>query len=104
LGYREVSRTSAACYEKVAMSGNCSEDSSTFDEFQLPYQVVFEGDDEVEADDGTRYTRTPTEEWTRVDIEDGQDHGERTIDLIEWTGEEADKVDITDEELTAFML
>jgi hypothetical protein len=60
---------------------------------------VFEGDNEVEADNGTWYTRTPTEEWTKVDIEDGQDDGGRIIDPIEWTGEEVDEVNITDEEL-----
>jgi hypothetical protein len=55
---------------------------------------VFEGNDEVEVEDGTLYTRTPTEEWTKVDIEDGEDDGGRTIDPIEWTGEEADEVNI----------
>jgi hypothetical protein len=61
---------------------------------------VFEGDDEIEAEDGTRYTRTATAEWTKVDIEDGEDNGGRTIDPIEWTGvDEAEAVNITDVEL-----
>jgi hypothetical protein len=85
-------------YDAVSMYVN--EDSSTIEDYQLPYQTVFEGDDEVEADNGTRYTRTPTtEEWTKVEIEDGEDEGGRKIDPIEWTGEEADVVNITDEEL-----
>jgi hypothetical protein len=75
------------------------EDSSTIEEYQLPYQAVFEGDNEIEAEDGTRYTRTSTFEWTKVDIEDGEDEGGRRIDPIEWTGEEVDVVNITDEEL-----
>jgi hypothetical protein len=85
-------------YDAVSMYAG--EDSSTIEDYQLPYQAVFEGDDEVEADNGTRYTRTPTtEEWTKVEIEDGEDEGGRKIDPIEWTGEEADVVNITDEEL-----
>jgi hypothetical protein len=84
-------------YDAVSMYAN--EDSSTIEDYQLPYQAVFEGDDEVEADDGTRYTQTPTEKWTKDAIEYGEDDGGRTIDLIEWTREEADVVNITDEEL-----
>jgi hypothetical protein len=38
-------------YDAVYMYAD--EDSSTIDKYQLPYQAVFEGDDEVEADDGT---------------------------------------------------
>jgi hypothetical protein len=61
---------------------------------------VFEGDDDIEAEDGIRYTRTPTAEWTQVDIEDGEDDGGRTIDPIEWTGaDEVEVVNITDQEL-----
>jgi hypothetical protein len=74
-----------------------NEDSSTIEEYQLPYQAVFEGDDEIEAEDGTRYTRTPTSEWIKGDIEG--DEGGRRLDLIEWTGEEVEAVNITDEEL-----
>jgi hypothetical protein len=84
-------------YDAVSMYAD--EDSSTIEEYQLPYQAVFEGDDEIEAEDGTWYTRTATAEWTKVDIEDGEDEGGKTIDPIEWTGEEADEVNITDEEL-----
>jgi hypothetical protein len=47
-------------YDAVSMYAN--EDSSTIEDYQLPYQAGFEGDDKVEADNGTRYTRTPTEE------------------------------------------
>jgi hypothetical protein len=82
-----------------AFSMHADEDSSTIEDYQLPYQAVFEGDDEIEAEDGTRYTRTATAEWIKVDIEDGEDEGERIIDQIEWTGEEAYVVNITDEEL-----
>jgi hypothetical protein len=61
---------------------------------------VFEGDDDIEAEDGIRYTWTPTEEWTQAYIEDGDDDGGRTIDPIEWTGaDEVEAVNITDQEL-----
>jgi hypothetical protein len=83
-------------YDAVSMY--VDEDSSTIDEYQLPYQAVFEGDDEVESD-GCRYTRTATAELSRVDIEDGEDDGGRIIHPIEWTGGEVDEVNITDEEL-----
>jgi hypothetical protein len=86
-------------YDAVSMYAD--EDSSTVDEYQLPYQAVFEGDDEVEAEDGTRYTRTATAEWSRVDIEDGDHDGGRRIHPIEWTGEEVNVVNITDEELNS---
>jgi hypothetical protein len=38
-------------YDAASMYAN--EDSSTIEDYQLSYQAVFEGDDEVEADDGT---------------------------------------------------
>jgi hypothetical protein len=31
----------------------------TFDRYQLPYDVVVEGDDEIETEDGTLYSLTP---------------------------------------------
>jgi hypothetical protein len=33
---------------------------STFNRYQLPYEVVLEGDDEIETEDGTLYSLTPT--------------------------------------------
>jgi hypothetical protein len=41
------------------------------------------GDDAIESEDGTLYSLTPTEEWTRVDDDDNNG---RTINPIEWTG------------------
>ena len=84
-------------YEAVSMYAD--DDSSTIDDYQLPYQVVLEGDDEIETEEGTRYSRTPTSEWTKVEVEEGEDEGGRRIDPIEWTGEEVEHVNITDEEL-----
>jgi hypothetical protein len=92
-------------YDAVSMSAD--EDSSIIKEYQLPYQAVLEGDDEIEAEDGTRYTQTPTSEWTKVDIEEG-DEGGRRINPIEWSGaDEVEPVNITDKKLkllTAFLL
>jgi hypothetical protein len=68
-------------YDAVSMYAN--EDSSTIEEYQLPYQAVFEGDNDIEAEDGIRYTRTPPVEWTKVDTEDGEDDGGRQINPIE---------------------
>jgi hypothetical protein len=62
-------------YDAVSMYAD--EDSSTIEDYQLPYQAVFEGDNEIEAEDGTRYTRTATAEWSKGDIEDGDDDGGR---------------------------
>jgi hypothetical protein len=85
-------------YDTVSLYAD--EDSSTIEEYQLPYQAVFEGDDEIEAEDGTRYTQTATAERTKVDIEEGEDDGGRTINHIEKTGaDEVEAVNITDEEL-----
>jgi hypothetical protein len=66
----------------------------------LIYQPVRDGDDDIKTEDGTRYTRTPTSEWTKVKLEDA-DEGGRTIDPIEWSGEEVEVVNITDEELAS---
>jgi hypothetical protein len=84
-------------YDAVAMYAD--EDSSTIDEYQLPYKAILVGDDEIEAEDGTRYTRTATSEWTKVEVEDGKDDAGRRIEPIEWTGEKAEPVNITEEEL-----
>jgi hypothetical protein len=70
---------------------------STFNQYQLPYHPVLVGDDAIESEDGTLYSLTPTEDWTRVNIE-GDDG--RSIDPIEWTGgNEEFSVKITDEEV-----
>jgi hypothetical protein len=59
--------------------------------------LILEGDDEIETEDGTLYSLTPTGEWTRVD--DDEDGG-RLIDPIEWTGgDEEFSVNITDAEI-----
>ena len=73
--------------------------SSTFDEFQLPHGVVRDGDDEIETEEGIRYTRTPASEWSKVVVEEGEDEGGRRLDPIQWTGEEVEAVNITEEEL-----
>jgi hypothetical protein len=83
-------------YDAVSMYVN--EDSSTIKEYQLPYQAVFEGDNGIESDEGNQYA-TPTSKWTEVELDDGEDEGGRHIDPIEWTGEEVDVLNITDEEL-----
>jgi hypothetical protein len=59
---------------------------------------VVEGDDEIETEDGTLYSLTPTDDWSRVD--DDEDGG-RSIDPIEWTGgdEEFSVNNITDAEV-----
>jgi hypothetical protein len=73
---------------------------STFNQYQLPYHPVLVGDDEIETEDGTLYSLTPTDEWTQVD-EDGSG---RTINPIEWTGgSEEFSVNITDEEVNMMM-
>jgi hypothetical protein len=79
----------------------CNKQHSTFNRYQLPYEVVVEGDDEIETEDGMLYSLTPTDEWTRVDDDDSNG---RTIDPIEWTGgNEEFSVKITDEELKSLM-
>jgi hypothetical protein len=78
----------------------CNTESSTFEEYQLPYQPVRDGDDDIKTEDGTRYTQTATSEWTKVELEDA-DEGGRTIDPIEWFGEEVEVVNIADEELAS---
>jgi hypothetical protein len=75
-----------------------SRNSSKFEEYQLPYQPVCDGEDDIKTEDGTQYTRTPTSEWIKIETEDG-DGGGRRIDPIEWTGDEVEAVNIADEEL-----
>jgi hypothetical protein len=57
---------------------------STFNRYQLPSELVPEGDDEIETEDGTLYLLTPADEWSQVD--EDEDGGGRSIDPIEWTG------------------
>jgi hypothetical protein len=65
------------------------------------HEVVLEGDDEIETEDGSLYSLTPTDDWTRVD--DDEDGG-RSIEPIEWTGENEEySVNITDAELDTLM-
>ena len=64
-------------------------------------ELPFIRDNEIDADNGIRYTRTPTSKWTKVEFEEGDDEGGRTIDPIEWTGEKEKPVNITDEELNS---
>jgi hypothetical protein len=73
---------------------------STFNRYQLPYKVVLEGDDEIETEDGTLYSLTPSDDWTLVDDDDGG----RSIEPIQWTGENEEfSVNITDTELDTLM-
>jgi hypothetical protein len=82
-------------YEAVCEYSN--KESSTFNEYQLPYIVVREGDDQIQTEEGTLYSLTPAEEWTRVGYDDNNG---RTIDPIEWTGGDDEfSISITDEEL-----
>ena len=82
-------------YDAVCEYSN--EQSSTYHEYKLPYQPVREGDDEIEVPDGTRYTSTARVDWSQVDS--STNNNGRTIDPIEWTGDEEFSVNITDEEL-----
>jgi hypothetical protein len=70
---------------------------STFNRYQLPSELALEGDDEIETEDGSLYSLTPTEECYRVDEDED---GGRSIDPIEWTGgDEELYVNITDVEV-----
>ena len=82
-----------------AVSTYADNDSSTIDEYQLPFEEIYDGDDIIDANNGIRYFRTPPTEWTKIELEDGVNEGGRTIDPIEWTGEKEELVNITDEEL-----
>jgi hypothetical protein len=84
------------------------EDSSTYDKYQLTYDAVRDGDEEIETEIAT-YTETISEEWNQVTTEDGDGNNDigRPIDPIECTVDEDLSVKITDEEvklLTGFLL
>jgi hypothetical protein len=82
-------------YEAVCEYSN--KEHPTFNQYQLPYHPVLVGDDEIETEDGTLYSLTPTEDWSRVSI---AGRPGRSINLIEWTGgDEEFFVNITDEEV-----
>ncbi|OEU11447.1 hypothetical protein FRACYDRAFT_245186 [Fragilariopsis cylindrus CCMP1102] len=83
----------------TAVSTYADSDSSTIDEYQLPFAEIYDGDDIIDANNGVRYFRTPPSEWSKVELEDGVNEGGRTIDPIEWTGEKEEPVNITDEEI-----
>ena len=70
--------------------------SSTFHDFQLPHQPIYEGDDEIETADGTRNTATTTSEWSNIDMNKDWGH---SINPVKWTGDTVEStVNITDEE------
>jgi hypothetical protein len=72
---------------------------STFNRYQLPSELVIDGDDEIEieTEDSTLYSLTPTNDWSRVN--DDED-GERLIDPIErMGGDEEFYVNIIDAEI-----
>ncbi|OEU05936.1 hypothetical protein FRACYDRAFT_257320 [Fragilariopsis cylindrus CCMP1102] len=83
----------------TAVSTYADSDSSTIDEYQLPFAAIYDGDDIIDANNGVRYFRTPPTEWTKIELEAGLNEGGRTIDPIEWTGEKEEPVNITDEEI-----
>jgi hypothetical protein len=86
-------------YDAVCEYGN--KKHSSFNQYQLPHHPVLVGDDEIETEDGTLYSLSPTDEWTQVDDDDNNG---RTIDPIEWTGgNEEFSVKITDEEVNMLM-
>jgi hypothetical protein len=88
-----------------AMYEYVDEDSSTYHEYQLTYDPVLDGDDEIETEVAT-YTKTTSEEWNQVSTEEGDGNG-HAIDPIECTVDEDFSVNITDEEvelLTGFRL
>jgi hypothetical protein len=87
------------------------ETSSTFHEYQLTYQSIWDGNEEIETEQA-RYTKTTWEEWNHVSTEDGDGDGdgngdgngngngnERTINPIECTVDEDFSIKITDEEV-----
>jgi hypothetical protein len=77
------------------------EDTSTYDEYQLTYDAVLDGDEEIETEIAT-YTKTTWEEWNQVSTEDGDGDGNgigRPINPIECTVDEDFSVMITDEEV-----
>jgi hypothetical protein len=76
-----------------------AETSFTFHEYQLTYQCVRDGDEEIETEQAC-YTKTTWEEWNQVSTEDGDGYRNgRTIEPIECTVDEDFSVNITDEEV-----
>jgi hypothetical protein len=59
----------AMAYEAVYEYAD--EDSSTYDEYQLTYDAVLDGDEEIETEIAT-YTNTTCDEWNQVSTEDVQ--------------------------------
>jgi hypothetical protein len=95
LDYQDDDDQYLIAYDAVCEYSN--KQHSTFNQYQLPHLPVVEGDDEIETEDGTLYSLTPTDEWTRIGIEGGDG---RSIDLIEWTGgDEEFSVNIPDAEI-----
>jgi hypothetical protein len=73
------------------------EDSSTYNEYQLTYDPVLDGDDEIKTEIAT-YTKTTSEEWNQVSCEEDDGNG-CTIDPIRCTVDEDFSVNISDEEV-----
>jgi hypothetical protein len=73
------------------------EDSSTYHEYQLTYEAVRDGDEEIETEIAA-CTKTTWHEWNQVSTEDCNGNG-RPIDPIECTIDEDFSVKITDEEV-----
>jgi hypothetical protein len=88
-------------YSAVCMYAN--EDSSTFHQYHLTYEAIRDRDEEIETEEGNRYTKTTSDEWDQVTVEDDEDGGGRTIDPIECTVDEEFSVKIIDEELKTLM-
>jgi hypothetical protein len=95
LNYQDDDDQYLIAYDAVCEYSNIQH--STFNQYQLPHLPVVEGDDEIETEDGTLYSLTPTDEWTQVGIEGGDG---RSIDPIEWTGGDKEfSVNIIDAEI-----
>jgi len=80
-----------------AVNEYADETSSNFHTYQLTYQAIRIGDEEIETDQA-RYTKTTADEWNQV-----EDGGGRSIDPIECTVDEEFSVKITDEEVALLM-
>jgi hypothetical protein len=64
------------------------EDFSTYHEYQLTFDAVRDGDEEIETEIAI-YTKTTLEEWNQVSTEDDDGNGNgRMIDPIECTVDE----------------
>jgi hypothetical protein len=66
-------------YDAVCEYAN--KESSTFDEYQLPFEVVLSGDDAYSID-GIKYKLTPSGAWDQV-----EDGGGRPLQPIEFRGD-----------------